>query len=221
LDEAIHQLIARLDPAGRELFESLNKPADIQAFLDSTLYPSDTRANRSPLTVLRERTAHCLDGALFAAAALRKLGHPPRVIELFPEPGTDDDHVLALFTYRASYGAVAKSNFTGLRYREPVYRSLRELVMSYFEDFFNVDGMRTLRFYTRPLDLRAYDAAGWMWADEGADALEKRLFRQVRIPLIAPETAAGLTPLDPLSYRAGTLATNPAGLFKPEKHGSE
>ena len=110
---------------------------------------------------------HCLDGALFAAYALSRLGDPPLVVDLLQEPGLDDDHVLAIFRRNGRLGALAKSNFTGLRYREPVYASVRELAMSYFEDYFNVNGVRTLRGYTAPIDLRRFDRLNWLWDDAG------------------------------------------------------
>jgi hypothetical protein len=118
-------------------FRALKTPAGVQCFLDSIPYHlADTAW--SPRRVLRERTAHCLEGAIFAAAALRVLGYPPLVWDL--EADRDTDHVLALFKAGRGWGAVAKSNFAGCRYREPVYRTLRELAMSYFNIYFNGRG---------------------------------------------------------------------------------
>ena len=164
----------RLTSEQRGVWQSLTSPVSIQAFLDSIPYSAED-ANRSPLRVLQERQAHCLDGGLFAAAALRQLGYPPLIVDLLPDPGADDDHVLAIFRRNGCYGAVAKSNFVGLRYREPIYRSLRNLVMSYFEVYFNVRGEKTLRSYTVPLDLATYDPMEWLANDAAADAIEKRL----------------------------------------------
>lgn len=204
----------KLDARQRALFTSLNSPAAIQAYLDTTLY-SPENANRCPLSVLRDNQAHCLDGALFAAAALRRLGYPPLIIDMLPEPGTDDDHILAIFRQNGCYGAVAKSNFAGLRYREPLYRSLRELVMSYFEWFFNLHGQKTLRSYTRPLDLSKYDHADWMVSDGGADLIEKRLAQLRQIALFPAEWAARLNAVDALTRQAGMMGVNEAGLFRP------
>ena len=134
---------AQLAPEEQAALASLTTPRKIQDFLDSVAYEPEY-FNRSPLRVLRERRGHCLDGALFGAAALRRLGYPPLVLDLVPEPLMDDDHVLAVFRQGEAFGVVAKSNFTGLRYREPVYRTLRELVMSYFENYFNSLGCKTL-----------------------------------------------------------------------------
>jgi hypothetical protein len=183
--------------------------------LDEIPYSAEDR-NRCPLNVMQDRLAHCLDGALFAAAALRRLGDPPLVVDLFPDPGMDDDHVLAIFRRHGRLGAIAKSNFVGLRYREPVYRSLRELVMSYFNDYFNLNGVKTLRYYTRPLNLSPFDRQEWMVSDAGVDAIERRLLELRRIPLLSPEMASSLVNVDSLSYKAGMLNVNHAGLYKPK-----
>src|SRR4051794_17076174 len=119
--------------AERAVFRRLNTPEKIQRFLDDLAYNKepDGPSCRSPRRVLRDRTAHCMEGAMFGAAAFRMLGQAALLLDL--EAVRDDDHVLAIFQRRGCWGAVAKSNYSGLRYREPVYRSLRELVMSYFE----------------------------------------------------------------------------------------
>jgi hypothetical protein len=203
-----------LSPDNRALLASLNTPRKIQDFLDSVAYEPEY-FNRAPLRVLVERRGHCLDGALFGAAALRRLGYRPLVVDLIPEPLADDDHVLAIYKRSGAYGAVAKSNFSGLRYREPVYRTLRELVMSYFEDFFNRLGRKTLRAYTVPLDLTAYDAMNWETDDTGCDAIEQRLKDLRRYELLTPEMIRTLTPVDRLKLDAGLLGSNPEGLYIP------
>ena len=129
----------------------LKTPEKIQSFLDSEIgYNKELQGAtcRSPRRVLRDRLAHCMEGALFGAAALRVLGHPPLLLDL--EAVRDDDHVLAIFRPRGHWGAVAKSNYSGLRYREPVYRSLRELAMSYFEHYYNLRREKTLRTLFAP-----------------------------------------------------------------------
>jgi len=203
-----------LDPQQRRIFSGLNSPARIQAFLDQIPYSAEN-INRCPLSVLRDRVAHCLDGGLFAAAALRLIGHPPLIVDLLPAPGTDDDHVLAIYKCDGYLGAVAKSNMTGLRYREAIYRNLRELVLSYFEDYFNVDGEKTLRSYTRPLNLQTFDKAGWMWSDAGADAVERHFGRMRKIQLLSPAMVANLSPTSSLAFQAGMLGANEAGLYRP------
>jgi hypothetical protein len=199
----------------RRQFARLTSPPAIQAFLDEVPYSTDP-IYRCPATVLRERKAHCFDGALLAAAALRRLGHRPRLVDLLPAEGRDDDHLLAVFQRHGLWGAVAKSNFVGLRYREPVYRNLRELVMSYFEVFFNLEREKTLRAYTVPLDLRAFDRMGWEVRDgDPLEAIAQRLDEIRKVPVLPPERAAELAPVDELSARAGMLITDPAGLFRP------
>ena len=210
------QFEAQLTDTQRTLLDGLTTPVAIQAYLDSVPYAPENR-NRCPLNVLRDRRAHCLDGALFAAMALRRIGQPPVVIDLLPEPGTDDDHVLAIYKRDGCFGALAKSNYVGLRFREAVYRTLRELVMSYFEVFYNVKGAKTLRGYSRPLNLRTFDPLHWTWDDAGADAIEARLKTLRQIPVVTPSMVAQLSPVDARSYEAGMLGANPDGLYAPKE----
>jgi len=128
----------------------------------------------------------------------------------------DDDHVLVIYRVDGLWGAVAKSNYSGLRFREAVYRSLRELVMSYFEDFFNVDGIRTLRYHTRPINLKKFDRVDWMNNSAGVDWLEKYLKTAKLIPVIDSVQAARLSLMDTRSIEAGTLGLNPEGTYKPK-----
>jgi hypothetical protein len=204
-----------LTPSERRVVAELTTPKAIQAFLDGVRY-SDDPFYRSPLRVLRERTAHCFDGALFAAAMLRRLGYPPRILDMLPND-RDDDHLLALFKRNGHWGAVAKSNFTGLRFREPVYRSLRELVMSYFEHHYNVLGEKTLRGYTVPLSLRPFDRLDWMTSDAPLEAVAQRLDEIRRVQLLTEAMVAELSPVDERSLKAGLQGANEAGLWKPSK----
>ncbi len=208
-------LASYLSTEENAFLDTLDSPRRIQDFLDNVVYEPEY-FNRSPLRVLREGRGHCLDGAIFAAYALNRLGDPPLVVDLLPEPGLDDDHVLALFRRNGRLGALAKSNFTGLCYREPVYATVRELAMSYFDDYFNVNGVRTLRGYTAPIDLRRFDRLKWRWEDAGCDAIERSFKTARRYPAITPEMAAGLTRLDPRTLAAGTFGSDPAGLYKPQ-----
>lgn len=208
------QLEAQLSPEQLERLRGMDTPAQIQAYLDTTLYRPEY-SNFCPLRVMETGQAHCLDGALFGAAALRRLGYPPLLVDLFPEPGMDDDHVLAVYRVRGRWGAVAKSNFVGLRSREPVYLTLRELIMSYFDQFYNVERVKTLRTYTLPLNLSRFDRLGWETTEAGADAVEKALLSRQRYPLITPEMAAALSPVDDLTYQAGLSAANWDGLYRP------
>ena len=207
-------LLNALTKEQRDEFLALTTPAMIQATLDAIPYSAE-HANRCPLRVIQERKAHCRDGAIFAAAALRQIGFRPLLVDLNADAGMDDDHVLAIYQVGGAYGAVAQSNFVGLRFREAVYRSLRELVMSYFEAYFNVKGVKTLRTYTAPYDLSHFDALDWPVSDAGADAIEHRLASLHRYPLLAPGMASTLSRVDPLSYQAGLLEGDLDGLYKP------
>ncbi|MBK7189005.1 MAG: hypothetical protein IPH86_10095 [bacterium] len=200
--------------AERRLFARLKSPLHIQQFLNELKYDADYRA-RSPRRVMRERKAACFDGAMFAAAALRELGHRARLVDL--RAWNDDDHVLAVFTVDGSWGAVAKSNTTVLRYREPVYRSLRELVMSYFEVYFNTVGQKTLRSYSRPLDLATLDHRGWQIDEEDLNWIGDRLDELQHLPVVSPAQIRRLAPVDPALMRAGFLGAVQAGLFQAKK----
>ncbi len=207
------ELEETLSRQNAETFSSLVTPYQIQTFLDSIPYsPED--ANRCPRRVLEDRQAHCLDGGLFAAAALRRIGFPPLIIDLLPPPGRDDDHVLAIFKQNNHFGAVAKSNYVGLRYREPVYRTMRELVMSYFEAFFNSLGEKTLRWYTVSMNLSKLDDLEWETQDNGADEIEKRLKHLRKYPVISEEMAADLSLVDKRFYDGMTLGIDPKGIYK-------
>lgn len=159
----------------------------------------------SPRRVLAERTAHCLEGAIFAAAALRVLGFPPLLLDL--EAVQDTDHVLAVWRERGGWGAIAKSNFSGLRFRAPVYRTLRELVMSYFEGYVNLRGERTLRAYSRPSSLARFDRSqpGWETAAHDLWFVAEHLARVRHARLLTPTMEQRLGRVDRRSLAAGLV----------------
>ena len=208
-------LDAALNARERKALAALDGPPVIQAFLDRIEY-SDEPVYRAPLQVAKDRKGHCFDGAMFAAAMLRRLGFPPLLVDLIPNQ-RDDDHVLAVFRIDGCLGAIAKSNFSGLRYREPVYRSLRELVMSYFEVHFNVAREKTLRAYTVALDLARFDHLPWTTDPQVMDLVAARLDASRRFSLLSPAQEARLAPVDERQYAAGMLGAVDAGLWKPGK----
>jgi hypothetical protein len=202
-----------LTSAERKPLAKLSSPVKIQAYLDSIPYSTEERY-RCPLSVLRDQRAHCYDGAVFAAAMLQRIGYPPLIVNLFAY--RDDEHLLAVFKCDGHWGAVAKSNFVGLRYREPIYRSLRELVVSYFEDYYNLEGIRSLRSYTRPFDLNAVRSLVWHTQDAAMHQIAKRLDALRRVPVLTSHMIAQLSPLDRRSYEAGMWGTNMAGVYQPD-----
>ena len=207
----------QLSRKDREVILRLRSPFDIQTFLDSLPYSEDG-SYKCPLSVLRRREAHCFDGALFAAAALRRLGHRARIIYMLSV--RDDDHLLAVYQRGKFWGAVAKSNFVGLRFREPVYRSIRELVMSYFEVFWNLDREKSLRAYTSPVNLARFDAYHWTIQDEALEIISDHLDYVRTFRVLTPAMIARLTPVDIRSFRAGSLGANLTAAWKnsPQRH---
>jgi hypothetical protein len=179
---------------------SLKTPARIQKFIDAMTYQyADTAW--SPERALCEGKGHCLEGALVAAAALRVNGHPPLLMDL--EAVHDDDHVVALYRERGLWGGIAKSNFAGLRFRAPVYRTLRELALSYFEHYYNLRGERTLRAYSIPVNLVRLDGRGWMTAEEDVWCVPELLIAAKHYPLFPDKVARTLPRLDRRSFEAG------------------
>jgi hypothetical protein len=212
--QAVKDFEGRLTREELELVRGLDSPFRIQQFLDETLYSTED-IYRCPLTVLRDRRAHCFDGALFAAATLRRLGYSPWILELVPND-RDDEHLLAAYRRDGHWGAVGQSNFVGLRFREPLYRTLRELALSYFEQYYNVQREKTLRGYRGPLDLSTLDRLHWMVNNDKLEAIAARLDRMRPVPLLKPEMCAGLAPVDERTYRAGLFGANEEGLYRPK-----
>lgn len=188
------------------ILRRLSRPEKIQSFLDHDVgYNKEHEGEtcRSPRRVLRDRLAHCAEGAYFAAAALRVNGHPPLIVDL--EAVRDDDHLLAVFKERGHWGAIAKSNYAGLRFREPVYRTVRELVMSYFEHYYNPAGEKTLRAYSRPVNLRRFDRLGWMTAEEDLWVIGEYLCTISHVKVLTPGLARQRRLMDRRLYEAGLV----------------
>jgi len=198
----------------RKLLKELHQPMKVQEWLDSIDYDPDPES-RSPRFVMKERRAHCFEGALFAAACLREMGHPPLLVDLRAE--NDDDHVIAVFREDGLWGSVAKSNFTSLRFREPVYRSLRELTMSYFDFYFNTNREKSLRSYSRPLDLTRFDDKDWMFTEGSLEYIGDELDRILHYPLISKGMVKKLSLASNSMLEAGLLGSKPEGLFNPRE----
>ncbi len=187
-------------PAELRKIRALKNPHGIQKFLNETPYHI-ARSSWSPRRVLAERTSHCLEGAIFAAAALRVLGFPPLIVDL--EAENDTDHVIAVFNIRGHWGSIANSNYAGCRYREPVHRTLRELAISYFDDYFNLRAERTLRTFSRPVDLSRFDDRGWMTDPKDVWYIPEYLCEISHTELLTPWQRKNLNRLDRRSYESG------------------
>jgi hypothetical protein len=194
------------------LMKPLSSPIKIQEYLDSIPY-NTTKRTLSPLLVMKERMGHCMDGGLFAASALRRLGYPPLITDLTAD--NDDDHIIAVFREGKCWGAIAKSNTTVLRFREPVYRSLRELVMSYFEVYYNLNSEKTLRGYSRTMDLSRFDDRNWETTDDDLEFIGDYTYKVRHYPVLTKKQIRSLNNVPKYLYDAGFAGADMDGLFKP------
>ena len=207
-------MLARGPAELTRLLRELDTPETIQEHINNLRYNSAETCN-SPLNVLKTGRAHCFEGALFAAACLQANGEKPLLMDL--RAVNDHDHTLTIFKRNGLWGALAKSNFTPLRYREPVYRSLRELAMTYFDFYFNVNGEKTLREYSRPFDLTVYDGRGWVTADEDLEYIGNGLDRVRHYPVITNKAAGELGRVDGKLIKASLLGASRKEVYEPEK----
>lgn len=191
----------------RLLFRRLDTAKKIQDFLNAMPINREPEGDTclSPRSVLRERRAHCIEGAMLAAAIFRHHGQPPLIVDM--EATRDDaDHVIAVFRRQGHWGAVSKTNHPVLRYREPVYRTIRELIMSYFHEYTPVGGDRkTLRTYSRPVDLSRFDRIGWMTREGSVWEVPEYLCEIKHFPVANRSQIAGLRRLDPIEIASSNL----------------
>jgi hypothetical protein len=182
---------------------ALSTPDRVQAYLDGLVYnlEKDGQTIRSPRRVIRDGTAQCAEGAFFAAAAFRVNGRPPLIVDLVAV--RDDDHVIAVYRDGGLWGSVGVSKFAGLRFRSPVYRTIRELVMSYFDHYYNWDGERTLRGFSRPISLAQFDRIGWMTTEDDLWPVVEYLEAISHTKVMASAATRRLPAVDRRSYDAG------------------
>ena len=196
-----------------KFLKTLSDADKIQGFLDTVDYNPKYEC-KSPRWVIKKRSAHCFEGALFAAAVLQFNGYKPLLVDMRSQ--NDDDHVLAVFKEGGYWGAIGKSNFTTLRYREPVYRNLRELIMSYFDFYFNMNGYKSLRSYSTPLDLTAYNKLNWATTDDDLEYIGDKLDKIRHYPVISSDMIKKLKIASDVVVKAGLMGSNAEGLFKPK-----
>ena len=188
----------------------LTTPQKIQAFVNSipVNHEPDGETIRSVREVLRVRRAHCIEAAFLAACAMWVHGAPPLVMHMDCDP-SDYPHVVTLFRCRGSWGAISKSNGAVLRFRDPIYRSLRELALSYFHEYCDQHGRRTLRSYSVAFDLRRIDPRLWVTSEDPCQEAHDRLAASRHYSLISPRQEKLLSRRDPFERRAARLVEYP------------
>ncbi|GIU69666.1 MAG: hypothetical protein KatS3mg002_0902 [Candidatus Woesearchaeota archaeon] len=197
----------------KKFFISLNSPSKIQDYLDAIDY--DVReGSSSPRYVINEGKANCFEGALLAAAALENIGYKPLIIDMIAH--NDDDHVIAVYKKNNRWGALGKSNTTVLKYREPVYNNIRELIMSYFDFYLNINGEKTLREYSSPVNLKIFDNRKWRTTSEDLEFISDYLYKIKHHKIIKKSMIKHLRKADPLLLEATLLGSLKEGLYKPE-----
>ena len=195
-----------LPPKQFKILKKLNTPVKIQTFLDKLPinFEKDGETFLSPLAVLKKRTCHCIEAAVLAALAMRVNGRPPLVLDL-TAVRNDFDHVIAVFQKGQQWGAISKTNHAVLRYREPVYNSIRELVMSYFHEYQDDYGHKNLRSYSLPVNLKRFDRLGWMTTYEDIDYIPEYLVKVKHYSILTRTQIRNLRMADPLEIQASRL----------------
>jgi hypothetical protein len=192
-----------------KLLRSLKNPSKIQDYLDTLKINFDHGHDtlRSPREVIKIKKAHCMEAAMLAGVALWYHGHPPLLLDLVPDK-SDYDHVVALFKKDGYWGAISKTNHSVLRYREPIYRSVRELAMSYFHEYFLNNGRKTLRTYSKPFDLSNYSKKfgyDWITSRDNIWDLETALDESPHIKILSTSMQKNLRRADPTEILAGKV----------------
>jgi len=190
------------------VFKRLNSPQKVQDFLETiqTNFESGGETVMSPRRVLREKKAHCMEAALFAAAVFLFHGRKPLLLDLRASK-KDLDHVVALFNEGEKWGAISKSNHATIRYRDAVYKSPRELALSYFHEYFSNDGTKNLRSFSKPFDLRSLKQKDWITAEEDLWYIDRAMNKIKHTKIVTKEEIKKLRKADPIERRVGKLTT--------------
>lgn len=194
-----------LSPSEMAVFKKLNTPIKIQDYLDSLPinWGKHGHTYMSPRRVLREQKMHCLEGALFAALALWVHGEKPLLMDL--KADGDDDHVVALYKRNGYWGAISKTNHATLRFRDPIYKTLRELAVSYFHEYFvNKTGKKVLRSYSEPFALKKW-GSDWVTSEEDLSNLVDALDGSVHHKIFSPKNKRFIRKADSMEKKAGSL----------------
>ena len=190
-----------------KILKSLNTPSKIQTFLNKIPINFEESGDTcmSPKSVLEKRKAHCMEGAMFAAATLRFHGEKPLIMD-FESTSDDFDHVIAIFKRSGFYGSISKTNHAVLRYREPIYRTLRELALSFFHEYFlNKNGKKTLRTFSKPINLSRFDNQNWMTSKENVWFIPEHLTKIPHKSILNKAQIRSLRLADEIERQAGKL----------------
>ena len=190
-----------------KLYSSLNNPALIQNYLNSLKFQiiGDNDTCASPRTVIQNQTAQCMEGAMLASSILRFHGHKPLILDL-TATDEDADHVVALFKINKCWGAISKTNHGVLRYREPIYKSIRELVMSYFHEYFlQTNRQKTLRTYSRPVNLARFDHLNWETNNQPNWFIPEYLTTVSHIPILTKTQIKNLRLADEIEVKMANI----------------
>lgn len=188
------------------ILKKLNTPVKIQDFLDKMPinFEPDGDTCRPPMLILKENNCHCIEGAILAALALRLNGQEPLLLDLTANKN-DYDHVVTLFKSSGKWGAISKTNHVALRYREPIYNSLRELVMSYFHEYLDEQGRKNLRSYSLPVNLKRFDKLGWMTTYEEVYYIPEYLVEAKHFNLLNKKQIRNLRRADQFEIKIGQM----------------
>jgi hypothetical protein len=194
----------------KKIFCRLDTYVKIQDFLESIDYNLEENGDTfySPRQVLRHRKANCIEGAVFAAACLYYNGQPPILGQLIVNHRKDDDHVLGLYKVDGLWGAISKTKYPALGFREPIFRNMREMALSYFESYFSYEGEKSLIGYTRPVDLRIFDKKSWVTEEKNVEYIADHLVKMKTTRLLSRKAEGRLRPVTPLMKEAGEIWVN-------------
>ncbi len=189
------------------VFKNCNSPRKIQDFVEKIPINFEPEGDTflSPREVLRQNRAHCIEAACLAAAMFQFHGQPPLIVDLTAVPD-DEDHVIAVFQQHGHWGAISKTNHAVLRYREPIYKTIRELVMSYFHEYIqNKTKRKTLRSYTNPINLRKYNVKGWITDEDDIWYIADNICETKHFPILSRKQIATLRKADPIEVKSGEI----------------
>lgn len=189
-----------------KILKRLNTPIKIQEFINKLKINFEPKGDtcKSPRIVLKTKKAHCIEAAMLAAIALSLQGKKALLVDMSAN-NKDDDHVIAVFKEDGKWGAISKSNHATLRYRDPIYNSIRELVMSYFNEYYSDDGKKTLRSYSSPLNLEKFNASNWAISEDDVWEIPEALVKARHYEILTKSQLHRLKKADEIEIKVGKI----------------